>query len=98
MTGGNISDLHRRLRADADVVVRRVEDEIVVVHLGRNHVFSLNPTGARLWELIAEGCTPAEAIERMLGEFDVPETELRSEVSSFLKQLLREGLLVPNER
>jgi len=32
-----------------DVVARRLEDEIVLVHLQKNRIYSLNRTGARFW-------------------------------------------------
>ena len=36
-------------RPHPDVLTRRIDDHIVLVHMGRNEIFSLNPTGARLW-------------------------------------------------
>ena len=69
----------------------------MLVQLGRSQVYALNRTGARLWELLVDGCRPGEAVERMLEEFDVPEPELRVEIDSFLDLLLREGLLTPEE-
>ena len=97
MTDHSASDRQGRFRSDPDVVARRVQDEVVLVQLGRNQVYALNRTGARLWELIVDGCRPSEAVERMLEEFDVPEPELRAEIDSFLDLLLREGLLSPEE-
>jgi len=40
---------------DPEVVARRVDDEIVLMHLGTSHIFALNPTGARFWELLKSG-------------------------------------------
>jgi hypothetical protein len=97
MTEHSASHLPVRLRPDPDVVARRVQDEVLLVQLGRNHVYSLNRTGARLWELIETGCSPREASECMLEEFDVSEAELRAEIDSFLALLLREKLLRPAE-
>ena len=95
MTGSSASDLHRHFRAHPEVVARAVDEEIVLVHLGRNLVYALNRTGARFWELVTENCNPAEALDRMLEEFDVPQSELRAEVEAFLESLLREELLFP---
>jgi hypothetical protein len=74
-------------------VARRVDDQAVLVQLSSNQVYSLNRTGARLWELLSEGSNPAEAYERLLEEFDVPADELRTEVDAFLDLLLREQLV-----
>ena len=66
----------------------------MLFHLGRSQAFALNETGARLWELLAEGHDESGAIARMIEEFDVPEQELRREARDFLVLLEREGLLV----
>jgi hypothetical protein len=85
------------LRPHPDVVARRVVDEVVLVQLRRNEIYALNRTGARLWELLSGGTTSREAIERMLGEFDVSRAQLESEVESIVLRLLDEGLLVVEE-
>lgn len=76
-----------------DVVARRVDDEIVVVQLNRSHVFALNGTGARFWDLMVDGATPSDALERMLDEYDVSRAELRGEIEAFLDQLVSEELV-----
>ena len=82
-----------RITPHKDVVSRQVDDEMVLVHLTRNHVFALNATGARLWELISEGYSRPDAVERMLDEFEVPRRELEEEVASFVRLLIREDLV-----
>jgi hypothetical protein len=74
-----------------------VEDEIVVVQLERNSIYALNGTGARFWELIAEGRSRSEASRQMLAEFDVSSAQLESEIDELLDLLLREGLLLTGE-
>jgi hypothetical protein len=69
----------------------------VLVQLDTNQVYSLNRTGARLWELLNEGSSPGEAYEQLLEEFDVPPDELHAEVHAFLELLLREQLVAVDE-
>jgi hypothetical protein len=70
-----------------------VGEELVLVQLKTNRIYSLNKTGARLWELLSSGCS-REAIERqLLDEFDVDEAQLRQEVDTQLAELTQEGLL-----
>lgn len=80
-------------RPDPDVLFRRVDDEVVLVHAGRNEIFSLNATGARLWELLSEGRTRAEAAAQLATEFDVTEEAAAQEADALLDRLSREGLL-----
>jgi hypothetical protein len=75
------------------VVSRRVHNEVVLVHLDTNRIYALNPTAARFWELIEEGCSPAEAEVRLAEMFDVEAAELSREVDECIKRLVDEGLV-----
>jgi hypothetical protein len=77
-----------------DVVWRWVDDEAVLVNVKTNRIYSLNPTGARLWELIGRGLDREAAEAALLSEFDVEEGELRNEVAAVLEELAREGLIL----
>ena len=83
-----------KLRPNPDVVYRRLEDEVVLVHLGTNGIFALNSTGARLWQLIEQGHDEAEIRARLLQEFDVTPSRLNREVDSVLAELAHEGLVI----
>lgn len=76
-----------------DVLARRVGDDVVLVHMGRNEIFALNPTGARLWELLSEGRSRSEAVERLTTEFDASEEMIEQEADRFMALLEREGLV-----
>jgi hypothetical protein len=76
-----------------NVVSRRVHDEVVLVHLDTNRIYSLNATAARFWELIADGCTRAEAEAQLAETFDVDDSELAREVDLCVGQLLDEKLV-----
>lgn len=76
-----------------DVLARRVGEEVVLVHMGRNEIFALNSTGARLWELLSEGRSRLEAVEQLKIEFDASEEEVEREADRFMALLDREGLV-----
>jgi hypothetical protein len=81
-----------------DVLWRRVGDEAVVVNLKTNRIYSLNYTGARLWELISAGHDREAAEAALIEEFDVEEGELREEVARILEELAKEGLILEAPR
>jgi hypothetical protein len=87
----------KRIEIGQEVVSRRVADELVLVHLGRNEIYSLNETGARLWELLEEDHTLEGALQRIISEYDVDEQQARKEAEALLRNLADEGLvtLVP---
>jgi len=70
------------VRPSKDVVSRRVGDEIVLVNLESDQMYSLNPTGARAWELLAAESSRQEIRAELLREFDVGEKELDEELYS----------------
>ena len=82
------------MRPSKDVVSRRVGDEIVLVNLESDQMYSLNPTGARAWELLAAGSTRQEIRAELFSEFDVGEEELYEEIDRMLASFARERLIV----
>jgi hypothetical protein len=69
------------------VLARRLGDELVLVHLDTNQIYTLNETGARFWELLAER-SDREGIEAALeAEFDVTSDEVSAEVDRLVAEL-----------
>jgi hypothetical protein len=80
------------IRRRPDVVARRVGETAVLVHLGSNRIYELNDTGARVWELTADGATIEGLVDRLEREFEVDRGQLASEVARIVDDLVREGL------
>jgi hypothetical protein len=80
------------IRRRPDVVARRVGETAVLVHLGSNRIYELNDTGARIWELTADGATIEGLVDRLEREFEVDRGQLVSEVARIVDDLVREGL------
>jgi hypothetical protein len=80
-------------RVSQNVLMRKVDDEFVLVHMDRNQIFALNPTGARLWELLSEGRSRSDATEQLVREFEVDAETVELEAETLLRQLVEEGLL-----
>jgi hypothetical protein len=77
----------------ADVVSRRVGEEVVLVHLKTNRIFSLSPTGARFWELLSDGRGRREIEAQLLDEYEVSREEVSAEIDALVKALQGEGLV-----
>jgi hypothetical protein len=80
-------------RPDPDVVGQRLGDDAVLIHLQTNRIYELNPTAARVWELLGAGEDLKEISRRMLTEYDVPEEQLDHELHGLLTALAGERLL-----
>jgi hypothetical protein len=91
--GTEADDVTDDLRPHPDVSWRRLDDEVVIVHLRTNQIYRLNRTAARFWELIAQGADRATAERVLSEEFDVEDDELRRATRSLVTELSNEGLL-----
>jgi len=79
-----------------DVVSRRVGDEVVLVHLKTNRIFSLSPTGARFWELLSVGQSRTEIEAALLREYDATPEAVATEIDSLVRTLGAEQLVQGN--
>lgn len=76
-----------------DVVHRELDGQAVIVHLGTNRIYALNPTGARFWTLLVEGHEREAIRARLLEEFDVEPHALDVEIDALLTELEDAGLV-----
>ena len=81
-------------RPDPQVLVQRLPDgEAVLLHMGSEVYFGLNPIAARMWDVLVETDDRNQAIARLIEEFDVEEGRLREDVARLVVQLADAGLL-----
>ena len=62
----------RSYRPADHVTYRRLDDEMVLVNLRTNRIFTLNASGTRIWELICSGSTHEAVVSAVQDEFDAP--------------------------
>jgi hypothetical protein len=76
-----------------NMVFRKIADECVLVPIRNNvadlrSIYSLNPVGARIWELI-DGETGLEQIKKVLqDEFEATDEQLKKDIENFTEQLM----------
>ncbi len=78
-----------------DVVAQRVQDEVVLVNLRTNEIYTLNRTAARAWELIAEGRDRSGVEAGLASEFGVDGAEAGDELDGLLDELVEKELIQP---
>ncbi len=88
-----MSSTPARFRSSPDALATRVGDEIVLVNLKTDKIYSLNRTAARIWELMCADCDQAEVERRMLEEFDVARGELAEAIDELVTSMTQDGLL-----
>jgi hypothetical protein len=89
-----MSSMAARFRSSPDAVATRVGDEVVVVDLKTDKIYSLNRTAARIWELVCADCDRVEVERRMLEEFDVTPSQLAEAIDELVISMMQNGLLL----
>ncbi|MGM9601751.1 MAG: PqqD family protein [Faecousia sp.] len=79
-------------------ILRQIMDEYVLIPTGETAgwmrgLVGLNEVSARIWELLPEVSGEEELVSRLLSEYEVEESRLRSDVKDFLQMLRKRGLL-----
>jgi PqqD family protein of HPr-rel-A system len=82
-----------RFKIPTEVMARQVGDETVILDLVSGTYFGLNPVGARIWQLIAEGASHEETLQQLLLEYSVAPEDLRRDLDALLTELQQHGLL-----
>ena len=85
-----------RFRSSPDALATRVGEEIVLVDLKTDRIYSLNRTAARIWELVCADCDRIEVERRMLEEFEVTPDQLAEAIDGLVVSMTQDGLLVPS--
>ena len=76
-----------------NVLWNKVEGDVVILNLESGIYFSLSGVGSRFWELIAEGVSREDAVQRLTAEYKVDASRLESDLDALLRDLSTEGLV-----
>ena len=74
------------------IVFRKIADEVILVPIRQNvgdleSIYTLNETGARIWELIDGKIKVGEIKEKLIEEFEVTPEEVEKDIVEHLMQL-----------
>jgi len=86
-------NLDTKLTVPPQVMSRLVGDETVLLDLASGIYFGLDGVGQRVWDLVAEGQSLAQAAATIVDEFDVEESRAQADVLEFATDLVERGLL-----
>lgn len=78
---------------EREVAWRRVDDEVLVLQVRTGYYYSLNGTGALVWEALAKGEAVPRICARLRREYAVAAAVAERDVSALLADLAAEGLL-----
>jgi Coenzyme PQQ synthesis protein D (PqqD) len=84
-----------QLSVPADVMIRQVGDEAVLLNLKTEQYLGLDDVSNRFWQVLTAGGTIQAAYDTLLAEFDVDSERLRSDLEEFVQELIQLGLVQP---
>jgi hypothetical protein len=82
-----------KVQRNNDCVAAMVADELVVLSVDLGRYFGLNPTAARVWELLEQPRTMEELCDSLAEEYEIQPDACRLEVTALLEDLQKEGLV-----
>ena len=91
-----------RIRVPEHVHVREFDGELVILDLDKGCYFGLDEVGTRVWQLMSEGSTLEQAVERLQPEYEVAPPRMLEETngwsaasSNFERSQLERTLVAP---
>ncbi len=71
-----------------------IGDDVAILGLDRGEYYGLNPTGARIWELLQKPIRVRDIHAAVVEEFEVDADTAREDLFALLGQLREAGLIV----
>jgi hypothetical protein len=93
MSGASIGP-DGRVVAATHVRCRRFDDELVMIDLAGGEYYALDAVGARMWELLVSGNTPAQAGLALASEYEAEHDTIVGDCVRLADELIERGLLV----
>ena len=86
-------DFSKRVVVPDTVIIRRLDDESVILDLATESYFGLDDVGASMWAHVVATDSIEAACAALLNEYEVEPDQLRADMADFLEQLVEKGLL-----
>jgi hypothetical protein len=82
-----------KVTVPAQVLVRLLDKEAVLLNLETERYFGLDEIGTRMWQLLTAEPSVEFAYQKLLEEYDVDSATLRENLAELLEKLTENGLL-----
>ena len=85
-------EFHKRVRPAANVLVRELDGEAVLLNLENESYYGLDEIGARMWTVVNDSDSVEAAYTALIAEFDVDAQSLREDMQTLIDQWIEHGL------
>ncbi len=80
-----------------DVAAKVIDGELIIIRLSDGTYYSMDNVGTSVWELIEAHIDFRTLVREIATRYDAPAAEVESDVSTLIRELMDEGLIVPAE-
>ena len=85
-----------RFAVDARRVVHeQIDGEVIIVQLEHGYYYSLEGSGAEIWELLVQSLSSEEVVETLAGRYEASPQTIGDAVGKIIEQLRGEHLIAP---
>ncbi len=89
-----MSEPQMRIKPDSDVVFTQLDNnDAVLLHLGTQAYYTLNPTGALIWQLLEKGLDVCQIGSELESRFEVSLDEAKQSVTDLAAELTEQQLV-----
>jgi hypothetical protein len=86
------SNKHLQIREE-EVAAKLIDGEAIIINLANGVYYSMDRTGAFIWELVQGAHTIKNVIKTVTARYDVPFDRAEADVQCLLEELLKENLV-----
>jgi hypothetical protein len=91
-----VADAADRYRVNQPTVIHQtIDGETVIIHLERGLYYSLDATGAEVWQRVAAGQSTTEVSDSLASRFPSQRADVDAAVVALVDRLRSEELIVP---
>lgn len=92
-------ELHQVYRRDPNIVSRQIGGEMILVPIRQNvgdmeHIYTLNETARRIWELLDGQRSLQEIHSQLVEEFEIDERQAREDLLELVQGLQEQGAVL----
>ncbi len=80
------------------VAWRNVNEEIVILKLKSGEYYTLNEVGQHIWQAISDQQNVEGILKQIVDQFDVTYEKAKEDVMTFLDNMLKESIVLLNEK
>ena len=80
-----------------DVAAKVIDGELIIIRLSDGTYYSMDNVGTSVWEMIEAHIDLRTLVREIAARYEAPAAEVESDVSTLIRELMDEGLIVPAE-